>query len=132
MIDKILLIDDDEVNNFLNEKLIAHSQLAREVVSFTRVEDSIHYLDMQCVQLGKKPPELILLDISMPSMDGFDFIQIYNKLKIKKEKTTIVILSSSSDERDLERVKAMAVNYYLVKPLSVEKLNALYSDIFKP
>ncbi|TAH24307.1 MAG: response regulator [Cytophagales bacterium] len=129
MINQVLLIDDDAINNFLNEKIIIASQLAQEVTTFIRAEDAIHYLEETCVQQKSKCPELILLDISMPHLDGFDFIQIYNKLKIKKENTTIAILTSSDDERDVRKVRAMGIEHYLVKPLDLSAFSKLLDKI---
>jgi len=129
MLSQIILIDDDPVNNFLNEKIIQKAGIVYETITFTTVEDAIHHLDWWCVMERKKCPELILLDISMPSLDGFDFIQIFNKLKFKKEDTTIAILSSSQDDRDIRRVKAMGIEHYLVKPLKQTDLCDLIAKI---
>ena len=129
MLSQIILIDDDPVNNFLNEKIIQKAGVVYETKTFTTVEDAIHYLDWWCVMERKKCPELILLDISMPSLDGFDFIQIFNKLKFKKDDTTIAILSSSQDERDMRRVKAMGIEHYLIKPLKQTDLCDLITKI---
>lgn len=129
MLQQILLIDDDSVNNFLNEKIIALSGVAKEVKTFTSAEDGIHYLDLWCVQQRNKCPELILLDISMPFLDGFDFIQIFNKLKFKKDEATIALLTSSQDSRDIIKARAMGIEHYLVKPLDEKSLTNLIEKI---
>ena len=129
MLNKILLIDDDTINNFLNQKVIQVADVAKEVDIFTTAEDAIHFLDSWCVQLRNKCPELILLDISMPHLDGFDFIQIYNKLKFKKEATTIAILTSSQDSRDIMKARALGIEHYLVKPLDEKSLLSLINKL---
>ena len=129
MLDKIILIDDDTVNNFLNEKVIKVARVTKEVETFTTAEDAIHFLDSWCVQLRNRCPELILLDISMPHLDGFDFIQIYNKLKFKKDNTTIAILTSSQDSRDINKARAMGIEHYLVKPLDESSLLSLVNKL---
>ncbi len=129
MLNQILLIDDDPINNFLNEKIIQMAGVAQETKTFTTVEDAIHHLDWWCVLERKKCPELILLDISMPSLDGFDFIQIFQKLKFKKDDTHIAILSSSQDERDIRKVQSMGIDHYLVKPLKEKALCELIDKI---
>lgn len=129
MLQQILLIDDDSINNFLNEKIISLAGVAKEVKIFTTAEDGIHYLDSWCVQQRNKCPELILLDISMPHLDGFDFIQIFNKLKFKKDETTIALLTSSQDSRDINKARAMGIEHYLVKPLDEKSLTSLIEKI---
>jgi response regulator of citrate/malate metabolism len=129
MLNQILLIDDDELNNFINEKMIRLYGGAKDIKVAISAEDGIHFLESSCIQQRNKPPELILLDISMPRQDGFDFINIFNKLKLKKEEITIAILTSSEDERDIRKVKAMGIEHYLVKPLDNKSLMALIEKI---
>lgn len=132
MLNQILLVDDDELNNFINEKMIKLCGGAKDIKVVTSAEDGIHYLESSCIQQRNKCPELILLDISMPRQDGFDFINIFNKLKLKKEEITIAILTSSQDERDIRKVKAMGIEHYLVKPLDEKAIKALIEKIQNP
>ena len=128
-LERILLIDDDIVNNFLNIRIIENLHLANEIKTFLNGEEAIHYLEWYCVQEGKKCPELILLDLNMPVMDGFEFLNIFNKLKFKKQHVEIAILTSSQDDRDLKRVKSFGIQYYLNKPLTKENLRNLMDNI---
>ena len=128
-INRILLIDDDLVNNFLNIRIIENLGLANEVKTFLNGEEAIHYLEWNCVQEGKRCPELILLDLNMPVLDGFEFLNIYNKLKFKKQHVEIAILTSSEDDRDVKKVKSFGIQYYLNKPLTKESLCGLIEDI---
>jgi CheY-like chemotaxis protein len=131
-IEKILLIDDDEINNFLNSMIIDEAELAHEVKTYTSAEKALQYLSA----LVKDPnsqdlPDLILLDVNMPEMDGWDFLEEYKKLNQKiLKKTKLMMLSSSMHERDVNRAKTYNfVVDYLPKPLTpalVDKIKSRF------
>ena len=118
--DQVILIDDDSVNNFLNTRVLKNSGLSKDIQIFLNGEEAIHYLEWNCIQQGKKCPDLILLDLNMPVMNGFEFLNIYNKLKFKKDHVEIVVLTSSQDDRDMRKVQSYGINHYLNKPLIKE------------
>jgi CheY-like chemotaxis protein len=67
-------------------------------------------------------PEMILLDINMPVMDGFEFIEAFRKFNMDKNKTRIVIYTASFNSKDIEMLKSIGFNDFLIKPLTEEKL----------
>jgi CheY-like chemotaxis protein len=74
-------------------------------------------------QGSRAMPDIIFLDLNMPIMDGFGFIEAFRKLNIpNKEKVRIVIVTSSQDPKDMERARSMGIQHYLTKPISEEKL----------
>lgn len=127
---QVLLIDDDTVNNFLNLRVIDKLGLAEKINICVNGEDAIHFLERQCIQEGKRCPEVILLDLNMPVMNGFEFLEIYKKLKFKKEHVEIVILTSSEDDRDFRKVESLGVHHYLNKPLVKEKFLGLVEELY--
>jgi CheY-like chemotaxis protein len=109
----VLLVDDDPIFHFLNSKIISVSNVSCEVKS---VHDG-----RQAIQLLKDgySPEFIFLDLDMPHMNGFQFIEAFNNLPApSKANITIVVLTSSETIEEQNRVSSMGVRHYLSKPLT--------------
>ena len=118
----ILLVDDDEISIFIITKLLESSGLAREIHA---VGNGQVALDLIASTFGGTSflPDLILLDLNMPVMDGFRFLEAFKKLRLpNKENVKIIIVTSSEDPCDLWRAKEMGISGYLTKPLSREAL----------
>jgi CheY-like chemotaxis protein len=120
----ILLIDDDSINNFINERLIKKLNVANEIKVTLNGEDGLEYIKDNCNNDNSNTcPELILLDINMPVMNGFDFIRAFEKLNIKnKSKVKIIILTTSKNNKDVEILKSLGNFEFINKPLTEEKL----------
>jgi CheY-like chemotaxis protein len=117
----ILLVEDDEIDHYINQVVIERIGLAQNVV---RCENGIQALDI----VRKIHLDLILLDISMPVMDGLEFLRALRDEQL--ETTPVVILSCSNNARDIEQVAQYNVKYYLVKPLTEEKLSKMIDRCF--
>lgn len=117
---RVLLIDDGEADNFIHEKIIEHAQFAQEVISTNSAEEGLAYLNNHPNQL----PEIIFLDINMPVMDGFQFLQEYHNLPFTiREKCSIIVLSSSMDKDEINNITASPyVTDFFSKPLNVNML----------
>jgi len=124
-IEKILLIEDDRITNFLNEKIIHSMEIADEIVAIMNGREALTYL-----KETEELPSLIILDISMPIVDGYKFLEQFQKLDIHKKKTLIVILTSSDDLDDMIRLKYLKKYDYFTKPLTVEKMQYIYEKYF--
>lgn len=115
MLDLVLLIDDDETTNFLNKRLLEEMGVAKEIMVASNGKDAIDYLTEACVDnpdTDKKCPDLIFLDIKMPVMDGFSFLDEYQRRNLDaRNHVIIMMLTSSASFYDLERLK----NYSRVK-----------------
>ena len=107
---------------------IQRSNFAQEIQSTFNGEDAIDFLEKQYM-IAPKPvppcPELNMLDISMPVMDGFDFLTELRQRAHLLTAAHIVILTSSSNPCDLETASNLGVSGYVNKPLTVEKLEDL-------
>lgn len=113
-----LVIDDDRINNMVCESVIKKLHEQNQVISFLRAEDALRYLKNN---LNPKP-DIIFLDISMPEMDGWEFLDNYLKLN-GGNNAKIFMLSSSIDQSDFDKAKKYAqVLDYIVKPFSKDKL----------
>lgn len=125
----ILLIDDDPTSNLLHEEILKQLYFADQIKAVLNAQEALEFIDEfysdnQCF------PELILIDISMPGIDGFKFVEMLNKLPYtNKETFKISALTSSSDARDREIMLKLGVDHYLVKPLNHNKVKELLTVI---
>lgn len=118
--DKVLLVDDDNINNFLSEEIIAGANITNEVVLLTDGQQAINYLN--ALEEGQESQKLlILLDLNMPVMDGFEFLEEFNPQNLKAE-LEIIILTSSDNQRDIDKIKTYNVRNFISKPITEEKL----------
>lgn len=122
-LNKILLVDDDETSNFLTELMLKEMDLAQDVIISLNGEEALDYIKNHC-ETKDQCPELILLDINMPVMDGFEFLEEFEKIKdgYKNKKLNIVMLTSSNYFKDFEKAKKFNVRGYINKPLTEEKI----------
>ena len=121
----VLLIDDNEIDNFINERIIATSFFAQNIIVKKSAQDALVYLK-EIDEVGQLP-DIIFLDLNMPVMDGFGFLEEFARLdeKIKKH-CKVVVLSSSISPEDIDRASANPHVYkYLNKPLSDKYLDAI-------
>lgn len=122
----VLLVDDNEIDNFVHKKIIERAEVANEILAINSAQDALKYLEFSR-NAPEKLPDLILLDINMPHMNGFEFLEAFARLDIEiRHRCRIVMLSSSTDLAD--RVRAEDCPYVaqmLTKPLSIEVLHKL-------
>lgn len=120
---RIMLIDDNEVDLKINSKIITISKLFDEIILCQSGEEALTYLNRN-LQEEDKLPDFILLDIQMPEMDGFEFLEIFKQLPaLITEKCIVAILSSTLDFGDIKKAEA---NPYVIrlfkKPLFPKEL----------
>lgn len=130
-IDGVFLIDDDTINNYINERLIKRMGLSDQLHISLNGKEALTHLQ-QLMEEQKKCPSLILLDINMPVMDGFDFLEAFKKLSFdNKEEVIVVMLTTSDNRKDIERVKEYPqVVGYVNKPLTEEKIMKVLENHF--
>lgn len=121
----VLLIDDNEITNAIQSQLIKTSGFADTIVMRQSGIDALEYLRNKVTEANV--PEIIFLDIRMPVIDGFGFLEEYKKLPAYiTDKAKVVMLTSSLDDSDRAKSKSDShVSDFIVKPLTIDKLNAL-------
>lgn len=120
---KALLIDDDAIFNLLNRKLLMTSGAFGQIDAVTSGIEGLRKLQEGTDRL----PDVIFLDIMMPVMNGFEFLEQFHQLPSERlDGVHVVMLSSSLDPRDIDRSRTYPlVNEFIEKPLSTQKLSAV-------
>lgn len=122
-IETCCIIDDDPIFIYGTKRIMKEIDFCEEVIVYNNGQEALEGLS-QISNLGQKVPEVIFLDLNMPVMNGWEFLDEITKLPSNNlEKTFIYIISSSVDPRDLEKVKNYkSVNNYILKPITPNDL----------
>lgn len=126
----VLLIDDDDIDNFINENIVKASGFASKINVYNSALSGLEFLknlEKNYDSMKGWIPDVIFLDLNMPLMNGFQFIKEFEKLSDRlKSRIKIFVLTSSHDPRDLKTSLANArVEKYLHKPLNEEDLKRI-------
>lgn len=127
----VLLIDDDENTNFYNEIIINQLGITEQIKTFQFANEALVYLTTKTE--GSYPqPEIIFLDINMPIMNGWQFMEKYKQLDDEQKGKIIVVMLTSSFNYD-DKIKSEQINEidtFLNKPLNQEMLSDLMKKYF--
>lgn len=122
----VLLVDDDTVSNFINEMTLQEMNFSKFIHVSENGKEALSYLTQSLVE-REGYPDLIFLDINMPVMDGFQFLEEFEKFPLDKRKAIrVIMLTSSSAMLDISRAKRYNINGYIVKPLCKSKLEEVF------
>jgi CheY-like chemotaxis protein len=132
MLNLILCVDDDPITLMLCKMIVNKSSFAKKIITAQNGEEAINYFDdLKLNNLGSEIneyPELILLDLNMPVMNGWEFLDIFSKENYTSffKKTKVIILSSTIDPEDIQKSEKypMVINF-ISKPITTEILNEL-------
>lgn len=124
----VLLIEDDPITNFINKRLIQKFDNLIEVSIASNGLIGIDFLK-SLIEGGGQLPQLILLDINMPVMDGFEFLEQFQGLNIT-EKIVIVMLTTSNHIQDLDKLFRTGNSDIIAKPLTGPKWTSLTEKYF--
>lgn len=123
------IIDDDTIYINLIKKIIDIKKLSQNLLIFKNGKEALDYFRPILNNLSEKEfPEIILLDLNMPVMDGWNFLEEFTKIQTRnKVKTTLYIVSSSINPYDVAKAKSYAlVTDYLIKPIKIDEFQALF------
>ncbi len=122
----VMLVDDNEIDNIINEKIIEANSFADRILVFQTGQEALEFLEANQND-EKNLPEIVFLDINMPIMDGFQFLEDFEKFsEIVLDKCKIIMLSSSISPKDIDRAASSKyVKKYLNKPLNARYLEAI-------
>ncbi|SHO62694.1 response regulator [Algoriphagus zhangzhouensis] len=125
--DSIFLVDDDPINNLINKRLLGKVGIAENIYEFLEGSEALKNLE-----LALTPHEvLIFLDINMPVMNGWEFLDAYME-KYPERKDKIVILSSSIDFQDRQKaLEYEVVLGFLEKPLTMDKIHQQVTEFLE-
>ncbi|WP_179336905.1 response regulator [Winogradskyella ludwigii] len=126
-IDVACIIDDDPIFIFGAKRMMELSNFCKSFMVFKNGQEAINQLKPIMLN-GKDIPDIILLDINMPIMDGWEFLDEFIKIEAHKS-ITIYIVSSSIDPVDLNRAKRYKnISNYIIKPISIETLKGILEE----
>jgi CheY-like chemotaxis protein len=124
------IIDDDKLYLKIIQRIIKSKELCEEIIVFKNGKEAIEHFE----SIAHKPteikiPDIIFLDLNMPVMDGWEFLDAFLKIPATFQKNiTLYVVSSSIDPRDINRAKSISlVTDYLVKPISYNELKKVFS-----
>ncbi|MCE3283313.1 MAG: response regulator [Chitinophagaceae bacterium] len=124
------LIDDDEIYLFSVKKVLQVHSLTSKVLEFHNGQSAIDYF-INNRDAQNELPDVIFLDINMPVMNGWEFIEEFKKIRASMcKEITLYIVSSSIDKSDVDKAKSLsAVNDYLVKPITAAQLKSIFYPV---
>ncbi|GAB3166240.1 response regulator [Telluribacter humicola] len=132
MVKNIFLIEDDDTTMHLLRKTILRCSLAENIIELKHGMHALDYLEQVTAGQEGLVPDLIMLDLDMPVIDGWQFLDEYTRLYMHHfPHTQICILTTSVDEEDYKRAKEYpVVSYFLKKPCFFPDLEELKQQVF--
>ncbi|WP_127019744.1 response regulator [Flagellimonas beolgyonensis] len=128
-IDTLYLIDDDDTYQFIVQRTLNSLNLVNSIKLFSNGKAAIDFLEATLHDI-EQIPDVILLDLTMPIMDGWQFLEQYLRFRPRiGKKVVIFVVSSSIDPRDMQRAKSISeVTDYIIKPLTKSKLISMLHE----
>ena len=126
-VDIACIIDDDPIFVFGTKKIMKLANFCNSFLVFHNGEEALNHLKPIIESNNDSLPDVILLDLNMPVMDGWEFLDEFIKIPCEKE-ITIYIVTSSIDPIDMDRAKDYDnISNYLIKPITSQKLQEIMS-----
>ena len=120
-LERIILVDDDAFTNLFNKIVLEKAKMANDIKVFQKGQEALDYL-----ATGNDKVNLILLDINMPIMDGWQFLEEFDKLDASIKESVIVMLTSSISYHDQQRAEGIPyIKKFITKPFSPETIQQI-------
>lgn len=121
------MVDDDNTYTFSAKRILKDSPVFEDYIIFNSPFNALEHFK-KVASNPSEIPDVLFLDINMPVMDGWDFLNEFSKIKASLSKAvTIYIISSSIDPIDVERAKSMSdVAQYIIKPIDIEQFEKIF------
>lgn len=128
----VLLVDDNDTTNYLNRLLLERLGTAAHILVAPNGRQALDLLPEHCPEpTAPTCPVLILLDLNMPVMDGFEFLEAYAQLpQTRRDASVVLVLTTSLNPRDAERLRTLPAAGTIAKPLSKAKVAQLLHEHF--
>lgn len=128
---KFIIVDDDPINNKLCRHIIKSTVKEADITDFTFPSKAVEYIKTPEAYGSGENPVILLLDLNMPMISGWDFLELFSEMEHAiRKKYRIFILSSSIDARDVVRADENEhVCGYLSKPLTKDKIKSIFDKI---
>ena len=129
----VLLVDDDQTTNYLNRLLLTRLGVAEKVLVAINGREALTIVEHYCESAAEYDfPLLILLDVNMPVMNGFEFLEAYAALpEFQRKATVVLMLTTSLHPRDVERAQLLHIAGFLAKPLTKQKMQEIMLTHFQ-
>ena len=126
----ICIVDDDDIYQFTMVKILESLKLQKKIIAFSDGEEALDFI-LDNLEKDHELPDVIFLDINMPIMDGFQFMDEYVKIKLNlTKKITIYMVSSSVDPVDIEKAKGISdISDYIIKPIKPGQLKSIMTEM---
>lgn len=130
-LNSILLIDDDKATNYIHQRVLAEVGCAEKVVAVESGYDALDFLNERISGLDPEL-DLIFLDINMPGMTGWEFLEHYKELNLSNQaKAVLIMLTTSLNPDDLENASKMSgIDGFETKPLDADKIEKALKNHF--
>ena len=125
-VNTVCIVDDDQIYQVTSKKMIERINATNNILIFSNGEEAFHFL-LQTVSDTDALPDIIFLDVNMPYMDGWQFLEAFETIKFRlPKKITIYVISSSVSETDIQRAKKIpTVKDYYIKPISMDQYSEM-------
>ena len=125
-VNTVCIVDDDQIYQVTSKKMIERINATNNILIFSNGEEAFHFL-LQRVSDADALPDIIFLDVNMPYMDAWQFLEAFETIKSRlPKKITIYVISSSVSETDIQRAKKIpTVKDYYIKPISIDQYSEM-------
>ena len=128
-LEEVLLIEDDPITNYINNRLIKKVNNNIQVNVAINGKEGLSFIELRRNQNDRKIPQLILLDINMPVMNGFEFLEEFQKFHLTH--VVVVMLTTSNHLKDLDKLFRSGNLDLIPKPLTEEKFKNILNKYFE-